>query len=685
MKKNILSLLLLALLPIVAKAQSIIPAPMFSDHMVLQQGVEVPVYGKAKAGSKVSVTFNKKTVKAIADAEGNWIAMLPKQKATYEGKILTVSSGNEKVTFNDVVVGEVWVAGGQSNMAYTMKLSSALKPPMNGEDLCAVELQKPANSKIRVFNCQRDSKKAHWDVANGESLAATSAPGYFCVKNLQDSLNVPVGIISNAINGTLIEQWFIDGDCYNRTVREYVPYAVKGFLWYQGEQNCTASDREYAKKFVRLTNEWKNVFNGKKNTASSQPFLTVMLAPFRYSSQRHRAGYLDADELPKFRLQQMQCLDVVENTEIIFTPELVDDQYDIHPSYKWEVGRRLALLALNKTYGHKQTEWSGPRADSTSVVVGEKIDTILVHYSHIADGIVNPSSVKSYKYGPAFEWFEVAGSDGIWHSAVAVYNNKESVKLWCKDVQHPIYVRYLNNESAVPTIKNSLGFYAFPFEMKINRKHKPTIFSIGDSTMANKGEGTEEAGWCQLLNEHLTDAIIVDNHAQNGRSSKSFITEGRWKRVVDLLQKGDYVFIQFGHNDEKADTTRHTDANTTFKDNLRRFITEAEDKGAQPVLFNSMVRRKFDENGKLTNTHGEYIKAPFEVAEEMGTPYVDAEELSRKLVESLGPEDSKSLFMWFPPKKQDDTHLNHTGARKMSKLFLEAAAQVVPSLKKYVK
>lgn len=212
----------------------------------------------------------------------------------------------------------------------------------------------------------------------------------------------------------------------------------------------------------------------------------------------------------------------------------------------------------------------------------------------------------------------------------------------------------------------------------------PTIFSIGDSTMANKKEGTEEAGWCQLLHEHLTDAIRVDNHAQNGRSSKSFIDEGRWQKVVDLLQPGDYVFIQFGHNDEKADEKRHTDANTTFKDNLRKFITEAEDKGAIPVLFNSMVRRKF-EGDKLINTHGDYIKAPFEVAEEMGVPCIDAEALSKKLVESLGPEDSKKLFMWFPPEKQDDTHLNHYGARQMSKLFLDALAERLPSFKQYMK
>lgn len=227
-------------------------------------------------------------------------------------------------------------------------------------------------------------------------------------------------------------------------------------------------------------------------------------------------------------------------------------------------------------------------------------------------------------------------------------------------------------------------FVLLPLNMNAQtQKRKPTIFSIGDSTMADRDAENREAGWGQMLSQHLNSDILVDNHAKSGRSSKSFITEGRWKAVVDLLQPGDYVFIQFGHNDEKADTTRHTDAATTFKDNLRRFVTEAQDKGAIPVIFNSMVRRKF-EGDHLINTHGDYITAPFEVAEEMSVAYVDAESISKKLVEQLGPEDSKSLFMWFPPEKQDDTHLNKQGALKMSKLFLEGAAKAQPSLQKYL-
>lgn len=340
------------------------------------------------------------------------------------------------------------------------------------------------------------------------------------------------------------------------------------------------------------------------------------------------------------------------------------------------------MLLLLFPFGMKAQSLDNSKVTIT-VAQGNVIDTLLLHIADVQTPTL--SAKKLDKKRAVNERFEVCSDDGVWHKANVIYGDNGDIKVYSDEVQHPKQIRYDWDETMLAGIMSSYGLTTLPFAMPVAQKHKPTIFSIGDSTMANKGEGTEECGWGQVLNEHLTDAIIVDNHAQNGRSSKSFIDEGRWQKVLDKLQPGDYVFIQFGHNDEKADEKRHTDANTSFKDNLRKFITEAEDKGAQPVLFNSMVRRKFGDDGKLINTHGEYIKAPFEVAEEMGVPYVDAESISKQLVESMGPVESKKLYMWFPPKKQDDTHLNHTGARKMSKLFLDAAVEVVPSLKKYLK
>ena len=221
-----------------------------------------------------------------------------------------------------------------------------------------------------------------------------------------------------------------------------------------------------------------------------------------------------------------------------------------------------------------------------------------------------------------------------------------------------------------------------------------TIFMIGDSTMADKplaGENPER-GWGQMLPGWLSEEIRVDNHAVNGRSSKSFIDEGRWEKVVSRVKKGDYVFIQFGHNDEKPDPARHTDPGTTFDDNLRRFVNETRDKGGIPVLFNSIVRRNF-EGDKLVDTHGAYLDSPRNVAKELGAAFVDMNRITHDLVEGLGPDASKELFMGvpagtvpaMPEGREDDTHLNVCGGRVVAGLAADAIARQVPELEKYVR
>ena len=244
-----------------------------------------------------------------------------------------------------------------------------------------------------------------------------------------------------------------------------------------------------------------------------------------------------------------------------------------------------------------------------------------------------------------------------------------------------------------------------------------TVFMIGDSTMANKSleGGNPERGWGHVLAGFFTEDVGIDNHAMNGRSSKSFIDEGRWEKVISQVKKGDYVFIQFGHNDEKTDSTRHTDPGITFDANLRRFVNETRAKGGIPVLFNSIVRRNFirpqdkDINkdtrkvpgeealpveGKiLFDTHGAYLDSPRRVAKELGVAFVDMNKITHDLVEGLGPVESKKLYMWIPANKfaalpkgrEDNTHLNIYGARVIAGLTVEAIAKEVPELAKYVR
>ena len=242
-----------------------------------------------------------------------------------------------------------------------------------------------------------------------------------------------------------------------------------------------------------------------------------------------------------------------------------------------------------------------------------------------------------------------------------------------------------------------------------------TVFMIGDSTMANKSldAGNQERGWGHVLGGFFSENIRVENHAVNGRSSKSFIDEGRWQEVLDRIRPGDYVLIQFGHNDEKADEKRHTDPGTTFDANLRKFVTETRSKGGIPVLFNSIVRRNFGENAnaiaaddvrsekstaveegdKLVDTHGKYLDSPRNVAREMKVCFIDLNNATRQLVESYGVEGSKKLFMWIPegvspacPKgRQDNTHLNVFGARRVASMAADSLASHFPELAKEVR
>jgi lysophospholipase L1-like esterase len=219
-----------------------------------------------------------------------------------------------------------------------------------------------------------------------------------------------------------------------------------------------------------------------------------------------------------------------------------------------------------------------------------------------------------------------------------------------------------------------------------------TVWTIGDSTMANKkADVTPETGWCQVFHEFVTNNVEVRNRAVNGRSTKSFINEGRWTSILDSLKAGDYVFIQFGHNDEKSqDSTRFTDPFTSYQRNLECFVRETREKGATPILFTSIVRRKF-ENGLLTDTHGDYPAATRLVASQMNIPLIDLQLLTAGAVTALGDERSKQIYLWtqpnakFPGGRKDDTHLSVEGAHLVAKLAVQQLMQLDNSLTKSLK
>ncbi len=212
------------------------------------------------------------------------------------------------------------------------------------------------------------------------------------------------------------------------------------------------------------------------------------------------------------------------------------------------------------------------------------------------------------------------------------------------------------------------------------REEKPfTIYMIGDSTMASYNPDRYPlTGWGQVLQTFFDEAVTVRNHASSGRSSKSFISEGRWEAVYDSLKAGDYVFIQFGHNDEKKnDTMRYAAPYNLYKKNLVKFILETRVKGAKPVLFTPIARRVFDENGLLKDTHGDYPIAAKQVSDSLDVLLVDMNRLTSEFIKKTGVEESKSIYLWvqpndnYPEGKEDNTHLSEYGAMQYARLALE--------------
>lgn len=236
-----------------------------------------------------------------------------------------------------------------------------------------------------------------------------------------------------------------------------------------------------------------------------------------------------------------------------------------------------------------------------------------------------------------------------------------------------------------------------------NTDKKPTIFSIGDSTMCDYddkylngfgGDNYPIRGWMQMMPQFFTTDVKISNMARSGRSTKSFRDEGIWKKTIEQVTTGDYVFIMFGPNDEKADTARHTDPATTYRENIMNYVKETRSKGAYPVLFTSICRRKFDKAGKLfPDTFDPYVQEVRTIAREMNVPLIDINAKSRALMQQYGPEESKKLYVYIEPGlftklpngKKDDTHLCVRGATEVAKLASEGLKEIHSPLATYLK
>jgi lysophospholipase L1-like esterase len=224
-----------------------------------------------------------------------------------------------------------------------------------------------------------------------------------------------------------------------------------------------------------------------------------------------------------------------------------------------------------------------------------------------------------------------------------------------------------------------LALFAFSYQ-----PGRITIYLAGDSTMSVKAKKAyPETGWGMPFAKYWDSTVTVDNRAQNGRSTKTFISENLWQPIAAKLQPGDYVLIQFGHNDE-VNTKASYATESEFKANLIRFIAETRNKQALPVLITPAARRKFDAAGKITETHAVYAQIIRDVAKDNNVPLIDLDRKSQDLLQQLGTENSKLLFNYlepgehpnYPDGKQDDTHFSELGATKMAQIVISGIKEL---------
>jgi len=452
---------------------------IIGSHMVLQRGVECPIWGWADAGEKVTVTFAGQKQSATAGKDGKWSVKLTPLKASAKGRTLTVK-GKNTVKLADVVVGEVWLCSGQSNMAWTVNRAENPQDEIKNGNHPRIRHIKVPNRPSR--KPESDFSSPGWQQASTATVANFTAVGYFFGRHLMNELDVPIGLIGSNWGGTRIEPWTTPAGfksvpalkasitdkldiypsmrqvknkktgkvseainhqsplaLYNGMIAPLVPFAIKGALWYQGESN-NGEGMLYHEKMKALINGWRKLW---KN--SEMPFYFVQLAPFTYTRGTRNREY----ELPGIWQAQLATLSVPHTGMAVITD--IAHLKDIHPKNKQDVGKRLALWALAQNYGKKDLVYSGP------LYMGHKVKggKIQVSFTQIGSGL------KSLD-GKGLSHFEVAGKDKKFVPAEAVIAGEQVIASSSK-VTAPVHVRFGWHETAEPNLANQEGLPASPF------------------------------------------------------------------------------------------------------------------------------------------------------------------------------------------------------------------------------
>jgi len=426
------------------------PNALFSDNAVLQQKVKVPVWGTTDAKDTVTVSFAGQEVSATP-ADGKWkVELAP--LAAGGPHTMTIAQGSEKLELKNILVGEVWLCGGQSNMQW----------PLTQTDGGSEAIAHSANDQIRLITIPRErapeprqNVAARWLVAGPQTTGDFSAVGYYFGRDLQKKLGVPVGLISSNVGGTAAEEWIspqaaaakeLEGtftppggssQLYNAMIAPLAPYAIQGAIWYQGESNAGRA-YHYQTLLPAMIKSWRDTFGGREF-----PFLIVQIAP--YDKER---AYSPDTVWAEIRDAQLHVTKHVPNTALAVTIDVGDEQ-DIHPRKKEPVGARLALAARGVAYGEK-LEYSGPQYESQSVE-GNKIR---LKFSHVGEGLEAK--------GGQLVGFTVAGEDKKFHKAEAKIEG-DTIVVSSGEVAKPVAVRYAWLANPEGNLWNKNGLPASPF------------------------------------------------------------------------------------------------------------------------------------------------------------------------------------------------------------------------------
>lgn len=438
---------------------------LFRHHMVLQRNVNIPVWGWASPGEKIEVSINKAKRAITTKKDGRWMVKLP---AMAEGGPfqMKIKGSENQIVIKDILIGEVWLCSGQSNMVFQVRRSS------NADKAIA----ESKISDLRLFNvwknCQSKPEnqlnKGEWFISSPKRTPHFSAVAYFFGKEIHSKLKVPVGIITSAWSGTRIDTWIPKEGykssstlkdiiknkdskqkkeenqpsvLFNGMINPLIPFPVRGIIWYQGEGN-RGDGMLYADKMKALITSWRSLWHNK-----DMPFYFVQIAPFKYTWGK-------PETLPELWEAQNWVAKNIPHTAMAVINDL-GDLKDIHPANKAPVGKRLADLALNKTYGMKAIACDSPTFKSLRIM-GNK-------------AVVRFANAKGLKTrdGKAPDCFEICGKDGVYHSANATIK-RDTVILRSPSVAKPVNVRFAWDMTAMPNLVNAAGMPVGAFRVKLN-------------------------------------------------------------------------------------------------------------------------------------------------------------------------------------------------------------------------